>query len=266
MFAALSVLIATAVPVLFTSGTDAPLKTDRIELPPRCALCPPGRLTCAYYPAFMVKEVDLGEIGAEVLAIVPRAPKGPAPACNVARGAGELSVSGGASPWFGYFEGALGRFVFFRSADAPSGAVPFAVYDAVGGQRILVDEASGPVRLRARGAQVGISFVRLVLAPCSPLAGGEPCWRRIKEELGVGDPAPDCASAYRKANEASAEARCRDDAQAGPRCVEQELRLRPAFSPVALPTLGYEVEVADLSSPVVRPAANAKVVSCRPSE
>jgi len=264
MLPALIALAAAAGPLLFTSGTEAPLKTEQLALPARCSLCPPGKVSCSHYPSFTVKEVDLGDRGAELLAIVPRRAKGPPPSCRAERSPDELSVSGGAEPWEGYFEGARGRFVFFRSSDGSVGAHVFAVYDATDGHRILAAESVGPVKVEAKGARVGLAFVRRSLAPCSPLAGGERCWSRIKAELGVADPAPDCATAYREANETAAKVACEGDAS--PRCIEQELRLRPALPSVVPPVLEYEVELHDLSAAEPKAAPDAKVVACRPPE
>jgi len=245
---ALVTLATAAGPLLFTSGVEPPQKSEQLTLPPKCALCAPGKVTCTWYPSYMVKEIDLGEIGADVLSIVPRAPKGPAPACKTERGPNDLSVSGGADPWVGYFEGARGRFAFFRSADARNGVLAFAVYDATDGRGVFKEEPIGPVKVEADGAKIGLSFIRRTLAPCSPLAGGDACWTRIRTELGVGDPPPDCATPYREANETAAKAACANTAAPAPRCVEQELRLRPAVPAFVPPALEYEVQVRDLSA------------------
>jgi hypothetical protein len=266
MLAALGVLVALAGPLVFTTGTDTPQKLERVDLPPRCALCPPGRITCAHYATFSVREVDLGDVGAEVLAIAPREPKRPLPACTRERMPGEVSVTGGAENFFGYFEGARGPYVLFRSEERRAGALGFAVYDGATGQRVFTDAAVGPVRLLGGGGHVGLAFQRFSIASCSPLAGGDACWQRIRAELGVGDPPPDCAGAYKEANELAAKEACRDDTQAAARCVEQQLRLRPAFPPVVPPVLGYEVEVADLATPIARAAEGTRVTSCRPSD
>lgn len=266
MLATVTALALVAAPALFTTGAETPEKTQQLDLPPRCAVCPPGRVTCAWYPGFMAREVDLGDNGAEVLAIVPRKPKRSPPACVRERLPGEISLTGAADAWSGYFEGARGRFAFFR-AEAPKGdAVPFTVYDTSAEQRVFTDEAIGPVRVIGKGDQVGIAFVRRAIAPCSPLSGGDACWARIRAELGVADPPPDCAAAYLEVNDAAARAACQGSSQAGARCVEAELRLRPAVPAFVPPALTYEVEIPDLEKPTVRATANAKVVGCRPPE
>lgn len=267
MLATLTLLVvAAAAPVVFTSGTETPQKVERIELPPRCALCPPGSVTCSHYPTFMVREVNLGDVGAEVLGVVLRQPKRPAPACARERPAGELSLTGAADAWSGYFEGARGHFAFFRREEARGGVMGFTVFDTSAEQRVLTDEAVGPVRVEGKGDRVGISYLRRTVAPCSPLAGGDACWTRIRTELGVGDPPPDCATTYREANEAAARAACAEVRDSVDHCVETELRLRPAVPAFVLPALTYEVEIPDLEAPTTRATGAAKVVGCRPVE
>jgi hypothetical protein len=265
MLAPLLSLALAAGPLPFTSGAEEPQKLERVDLPPRCAVCPPGRVTCAWYAGFMVREVDLGDLGAEALAIVPRGRKRPDPACGPERVRGELSVTGAADPWSGYFEGARGRFVFFRAQESRGDALAFAVYDAETGERVHSDAAIGPAKISGKGERVGLSYVRRAVAPCSPIAEGEECWKRIRTALSVGGEPPDCAEPYRLANEEAAKAACQG-AAAGARCVEAELRLRPAFPPFVPPALTYEVEMPDLGSPQERASSAARVLSCRPSE
>lgn len=266
MLAPLSFLVIAAGPILFTAGVEEPKKVERIDLPPQCAICPPGRVTCSRYAAFTVREVDLGDIGAELLAIAPHDPKKQPPACGRERMPGELSVTAGQETWCGYFEGARGNFAFFRSEEPRGGTRAFAAYDASTGQRVFTGEAVGPVSVRSHGERVAIGWLRRTLAPCSPLAGGDACWNRIKEELGVADPAPDCATSYREANEAAAKAACAEAGAGAPRCIEQELRLRPAVPAVVPPVLEYEVEVRDLAAPEMKAAPEKPVASCRPPE
>jgi hypothetical protein len=265
MLSTLCLLVAAAGPLVFTSGTEAPQKVERVDLPPACAVCPPGRVTCSHYQGFMVREVDLGEMGAAALAIVPLPRKGPAPTCSRDRVPGELPVTGGAENFFGYFEGARGRFAFFRSEERDEeGRWSFAAFDASTGRRVLLGSALGEVRVTGRGPRVGLSFLQRSAAPCSPLVGGDACWQRIRAELGVGDPLPDCAAAYRAANEEAARGACEGEAPAVARCVDQQLRLRPAYPALVPPALDHEVDYVDLSAAELRPATGARVLGCRP--
>lgn len=266
MLATLTVLVAAAGPLVFTTGAEPPVKTEQLELPPRCSLCPAGRVTCTYYPGFMVREIDTGDVGAELLGVVPLLPKRPLPACKRERPGGEISLTGSADAWSGYFDGARGRFAFFRREDVRGDAVGFTVFDTATEQRVLTDEAIGVARIVAKGDRVGIAYARRAVASCSPLSGGEPCWSRIRTELGVADPPPDCAAAYREANEAAARASCTGAGKVDALCVEKEVRLRPAVPPIIPPALTYEVEIPDLGVPSARAPEPSKVLSCRPGE
>ena len=90
--------------------------------------------SCSYYSGFMVKEVDLGEVGADELSITPIAKGGPKPSCE-AKTAGEIIIK--ADDWSGYFEGAKGDFVFFTAGDGVNGGMPYAVYSAKTEQEIV---------------------------------------------------------------------------------------------------------------------------------
>jgi hypothetical protein len=258
-------IVLAAGPLLFTSGTEPPGKVEQVQVPADRG-GRPGRLTCATYADFTVKELDLGGLGAELLAITPRDSRRKGEACSRERGRGEVALTTGEDGWFGYFEGAAGRYAFFRAVDARDDALGFAVYDGPRGQRVFADASAGPVSVKAKDGRVGLVWVKQAIAPCSPLSGGEACWARIKADLGVVDPPPDCAEAYRKANEAAAQAACQEDPQPSRLCVERELRLRPTYPPFVPPKLGYEVRIPDLGAPEVHPAPGGQVVSCQPTD
>src|SRR5260370_28648838 len=89
----------------------------------------PGRrakVTCYFFAHFMVKEVDLGEKGADRLAIVP-VEKGKTTRCTKSQDPAEKVVK--ADEWSGYFKGVKDNFVFFNADDGMNGGMPFAVYD-----------------------------------------------------------------------------------------------------------------------------------------
>src|SRR5262245_34179853 len=110
----LAILLLTAPSAVVAQGLfDTPAKQVRIQLP-RDPSLPQNRAraTCRYYPGFMVKEVDLGEKGAEQLSILP-APGKARPDCKRDNASGEKVIEG----WFGYFKGVKGDYVFFDADD-----------------------------------------------------------------------------------------------------------------------------------------------------
>jgi hypothetical protein len=74
---------------------DKPVSTQIIPLPldPSNPRAPKAKRSCCYYPNFIVKEVDLGEKGAEELAIVRISRSAKNPPCNM-KNAGEIIIKG----------------------------------------------------------------------------------------------------------------------------------------------------------------------------
>jgi len=95
---------------------DTPIKLVRLPLPadpanPQAK----AQLSCFYFAHFMVKEVDLGQPGAEQLSILPIAAGTKRPVCKRENVDGELVVQG--EDWSGYFWGAEGGYIFFSAED-----------------------------------------------------------------------------------------------------------------------------------------------------
>jgi hypothetical protein len=112
-----ALLLALNVPA-FTSGAapdsfDAPQKKEIVEL----GLSPdfPSevrvhiKLSCYFFPSFLVQQYDSGQKGADRLEIVLRV-EGVTPACASIHAAGERVIR---VEWSGYFRGAKGNLVFF---------------------------------------------------------------------------------------------------------------------------------------------------------
>jgi hypothetical protein len=99
-----------------TNGFDVPLKKRVVWMSVSPSTVPKGRakLSCYFYPTFMVKEYDGGQKGAEWLSIVP-IEKETAPTCTQSHASGERVIQ--YPEWRGYFKGAKGNLVFFVAAD-----------------------------------------------------------------------------------------------------------------------------------------------------
>ena len=182
---------AVCAPSLF----DPPVKVVRVPLP-RDPDNPgaKARVSCFYFPGFMVKEVDLGEVGAESLSITP-AGGGRTPACRRPPSAQERVIPG--ADWSGYFDGVKGGYVFFSADDGWNGGMGFAVFRAADARKLFDDAAKTGFRsVRATPTGLALTYTRVYAAPCSlsdPSAG---CWARIKQATGLAGAAPDCAAAY----------------------------------------------------------------------
>jgi hypothetical protein len=153
------------------------------------------KLTCNYYERFMVKELDMGQKGAEWLAIVPVLVGG-TPACTKSHLRHERVIAG--REWSGYFKGAKGDLAFFDADDGTNGGLSFAVYDSRTGKRIFKDtaydskmwnnmpEESGFNQLRLYTDQTGhvsLQYLRVVATECDLYREKTSCWNKIRNRL-----------------------------------------------------------------------------------
>lgn len=230
-----------------TSPFDAPLKVVRVPLP-RDADNPKSRpkVSCFYFQRFMVKEVDLGEVGAQQLSILPT-PAGPAKvACREANGPGERVVD--PKDWSGYFDGVRGAYVIFTSGDGWNGGMGFAVYSAATGKKVFDDTYRSRFQsLEPAPAGLTLRYLRVYAAQCSIGSDAAGCWRQIRRATGLTDSMPpDCAALY-----------------------VGETRRTPKFAARARndPTVvDYPVTVAVRGDAATITPASAKAAACRPAD
>ncbi|RWX11064.1 hypothetical protein EHI42_24595 [Rhizobium hidalgonense] len=191
-----SVIVAAFVCVAGASSDpaafDKPIKVDVVTLPKdELNSDAKPKITCSRYPAFMVKEVDLGEVGAEKLALL--AAEAP---CERAGGRERVIEDDTA----GYLMGVSGGFVFFRAADGWNGGLPFVVYDAATGERLLDDSLEGDdfsAIISGKG-ELTLDFRRVYTASCS-LYLDAACAKTIAADIGLSPKQlPDCAAAYKE--------------------------------------------------------------------
>ena len=199
----LSAAVLLSLPVSTSAGAadvfDKPLDKQVIKLPadPDNPQAKPKR-SCFYYPGFMVKEVDLGEEGADELSITPSVKGGQKPLCNP-KTAGEMIVK--SDDWSGYFEGVKGDFVFFTAEDGVNGGLGFAVFGGGEGKKLFEDSLVGDHMPFAQlsGDALMLRYERVYTAPCSLYADPNGCWRKIKAATALaGAAGPDCRSDYEK--------------------------------------------------------------------
>ena len=222
-----------------------------------------GKVTCYYYPDFMVKEVDLGEKGAERLAIVP-ADKTAAAACTRARSKTENVIN--PDEWSGYFKGVKGKLVFFDADDGWNGGVGFAVYDAETMKKIYEDVALGEFKFSdASGPDVSIAYTRVVDGGCNLPKEQGACWSIIQKKFSLtAGAAPDCKAGYEKSAQAMAKARCSGNPKNDPQCMTKELSLARQQANDASSVISYPVSVVLGPNPIVNPVIGN--VRCWPSD
>src|SRR5258708_39993013 len=71
-----------------------------------------AKVSCYYFADFMIKEIDMGEKGADRLSITPVA-KGAPPRCGKLKAKAEKVIDAG--EWSGYFKADKARYIFFAS-------------------------------------------------------------------------------------------------------------------------------------------------------
>jgi hypothetical protein len=121
---------------------DKPLQEKVVDLGQSPGLRPSAdnhvKLTCAYYPHFIVKELnDPGNKGALLIALVPVRP-GHTPGCTRRHSPGEKVFK----DWDGYFGGVKRDLVFLFASDGTNGGLPFTAFDSKTQAKIFRDSVS----------------------------------------------------------------------------------------------------------------------------
>ena len=173
---------------------DAPITIDTDPLPADKANPDAHpQVNCYRFQGFMIKEVDLGEKGAEKLAVSPQNA-----ACKREAAKDEKVLK---DDMAGYFLGAKGNFVFFQAADGWNGGMPFVVYDVNTMKRLFDDNFEGEDfnTVETQGETLTLTFRRAYTADCSLYLDGGNCATRIKQMTGLGGKTakiPECGPAY----------------------------------------------------------------------
>jgi hypothetical protein len=245
---------------------DKPLSVRHVRLAPD-PLNPHAKreVSCFTYAGFVVKQVDLGEVGADRLSIIPRGP-GKAPACRRAKEKNEHVIA--PEDWSGYFEGARSGYAFFSAPDGTNGGLGFMVFRVADRRKLFDDTAEkGLQGLETGNGTLKIRYQRVFASKCSVVTGGPACRDALVRESGIaGATLSSCAAQYQSGKEEMAKLRCsaRPGADAG--CVEKELKRLDEQKWNDAPTvIVYEVEASlDRASFTLKPLGDA--LACRPSD
>lgn len=200
-----------------------------------------AKVTCYYFSGFMVKEVDMGEKGAERLAIVP-VHKSELHTCSRLRDSGEREIN--SDDWSGYFLGVKGRLVFFSADDGWNGGLGFAIFDSRTGRKLFDDVALGNLEFSdAAGSVTSLRYTRVVDGGCIIPKEQSACWDKIKQKFALDSSIPDCKGGYEKSAQDLAKGRCQAHNADNPQCLEREISLARQQSNDAPSVIAYPVEV-----------------------
>jgi hypothetical protein len=174
---------------------DTPLRERILDLGPS----PYGghvKLTCEYFPSFLVKQLDVGAEGAAWFGIVPSRAGHPA-LCTKTHPPTEKTISG--KEWCGYVQGVKQHYVFLNACNAYNGAQDFAVYDAETGKKVFQDSAVDSVNLaNATDGGLLLRYARVVVFDCTLPAEQAACWNKIETKLGLENASTPACTAYEK--------------------------------------------------------------------
>lgn len=196
-------------------------------------------LRCHYYRGFMVKEVDLGEMGNARMSFLPAPPNNPPP-CQRDPLPGEVEIPG--DIWHGYFAGAIGRYAVFRADDTVNGAIGFAIFQVNGRAPIYVSATVGPLRFdHGPAGRLLLRFDRRHDADCSVPRLGAICARATAAATAAAPVASDlCTIGYEAARRFQARRYCEAEDDTSEKCVAAAFRNLPALtamtSVLAIPT------------------------------
>lgn len=243
---------------------DEPVFKKTVDLGP--ARYSPGahaKVTCYFFHAFMIKEIDLGEKGAERLAIVPGA-KNKMHTCSRMREDGEKDIN--PDDWTGYFKGVRGSLVFFDADDGVNGGMGFAVFDAKTGKKLWDDVALGDLEIDGNAdKEVFLRYTRVVDGGCIIPKEQSACWEKIKSKFSLGDAnAPDCKAGYEKSALDMAKGRCQAQSNDSETCLDKELLLARQQANESPSVVSYAVKVSLTAQPAVEPTGGE--VRCWPAD
>ena len=221
-----------------------------------------AKVTCYFYPQFMVKEVDRGEKGADRLSIVPITST--VHHCTAFQTKAEMVIN--ADEWSGYFKGVKKDLVFFDGDDLVNGGMGFAVYDAKTGKRIFEDSTLGHLEFSAtNGPQISLKYTRVVDGQCIVPKDQAGCWEQIRKTIGLDNASPpDCKQAYEQSAQKLAKGRCQAQNSDTPQCVAKEIQLARDQTKDATSIIAYPVEVTLGSQPSTKPITGE--LKCWPSD
>ena len=219
-----------------------------------------AKISCYYFADFMIKEIDMGEKGADRLSITPIA-KGTAPACSKLKGRAEKIIDAG--EWSGYFKGVKAGYIFFDSDDHYNNGIPFAIYD-VTGKKLFEDSSEGSLVFTQASDNVWhFTYTRVAEAGCV-LTADTDCWDGLKKKLGLEGPPPDCRKGYADQARSFVEESCKNQKAGHDECVaretarmQQQLKDDPSI-------IAYPVDTVLVAHPETKP--RPAEVRCWPAD
>jgi len=245
---------------------EPPVETRHVRLKPD-PLNPQAKreVSCFNYGQYVVKQVDLGEVGADRLSILPAEPAHKPP-CRQEKEATEYVIP--ADPWSGYFEGVRSGYAFFSAADGTNGGLGFMVLRISDRKKVFEDTAEkGIESFTVADGVPQLRYQRVYQASCSLLTGGAACRDAVARETGVAAGSfSSCAHGYQAAKEEMAKGRCDAQQTRNAACFAKEMKVLDEQKWDDIPSvIVYAVAVGlGSAAPTVKRLGDAS--ACRPSD
>jgi hypothetical protein len=175
--------------VALAESFDKPLRETVVDLGRSAYLMPnnPSRikLSCSYYSAFMVKELDDPGLKGTRWVTIVSVRNGHVPVCRLSHGSTERYI---AKEWWSFI-GVKGSLLFLEAADGDENmGMPFRVLDLKSGKKIFEDSAWWDGHLEfahTPDGRMSLSYLRVVGEDCSIPKGGTSCWNKFREKFGL---------------------------------------------------------------------------------
>lgn len=204
MLVAFGLCYFALVPFVFGETFDKPVRKMVLDLGPSPSqrLLPRSHfrltLSCFYYPAFMVKELDDEGLKGSMWVTISHLHGGLSPACRQTHDPAEQFLS--KDGW--WFMGSKGSYLFLEPADGLNGAMLFRVVELQTGRKIFRDtvlvwesgrEISPFEFVRGADGSTEFTYKRSVETNCSIPKDGLSCWNKVRTQFGIQTPVvPKC--------------------------------------------------------------------------
>jgi hypothetical protein len=201
-----ALLSAVVVLEILSSGTcafaesfDKPLRETTVDLGPSPYLMPhsrPIQLYCAYYPTFMVKQLNDPGVKGTLWVTITAIRNGQLPICRQSHDSTERFL---AKTWW-TFTGVKGSLLFLEAADGDNGGMPFRILNWKSGRKIFEDSVFsgnqgdfGYEFERGDDGMISLRYLRVVSGDCSIPKDGTRCWNELRQKFGLPpEAAPEC--------------------------------------------------------------------------
>jgi hypothetical protein len=150
------------------------------------------RVSCSYYPAFMVKEYDTESKGGQWHGIVPVV-NHKTPVCDKNLAPGELTIANDPG---GYLRGVKANLVFINGMDGYDGGIDVYAYDSATGKNIFQDcihepsnDPSDPAPFQylrfnhSSDGHLAMRYFRVLPLGCDLLRGRKSCWDAAQKKI-----------------------------------------------------------------------------------